>query len=165
MASTESSKNDATSVMQVLADYYRTFSTLDLEKTSAFFHEPALLVGQRGVLAVPAHAELAVAVASTFEDLRSRGYGRSELSQPKLTMLSGTAALVIDVAERYKTDGQPLDRAGVTYVLQKTDPGWQIAVLVLHDPGGAVPASSQTPSSRFILARHFFPPAVLNDFC
>ncbi|MFZ0036088.1 MAG: hypothetical protein WAK91_01610 [Candidatus Acidiferrales bacterium] len=56
----------------------------------------------------------------------------------KLTMLSGTAALVIGVAERHKTDGQPLDRAGVTYVLQKTDAGWKIAVLVLHDPGGAV---------------------------
>jgi hypothetical protein len=61
------------------------------------------------------------------------------LSRPKLTVLSATAALVIGVAERYKTDGQPLDRAGVTYVLQKADAGWKIAVIVLHDPGGAAP--------------------------
>jgi hypothetical protein len=139
MASTGISNNDATAVMQILADYYRTFSTLDLQKTLAFFHEPSLLIGQRGVIAAPTHAELAVAFAPTLEDLRSRGYGRSELSRPKLTVLSATAALVIGVAERYKTDGQPLDRAGVTYVLQKADAGWKIAVIVLHDPGGAAP--------------------------
>jgi hypothetical protein len=40
MASTGISKNDAAAVMQLLADYYRTFSTLDLQKTLAFFHEP-----------------------------------------------------------------------------------------------------------------------------
>jgi hypothetical protein len=72
--------------------------------------------------------------APALEALRSRGYGRSELTQPKLNMLSATAALVIGVADRFKTDGQPLDRAGVTYVLQKVDASWKIAVLVLHDP-------------------------------
>ena len=134
MASAGISKDDAAGVMQLLTDYYRTFSTLDLQKTLAFFHEPSLLVGPQGVFAAPTHAELAVVFAPTMEALRLRGYGRSELTQPNLNLLSATAALVIGVAERYKTDGQPLDRAGVTYVLQRIDAGWKIAVLVLHDP-------------------------------
>ena len=139
MGSTGISKNETAAVMQVLADYYRAFSTLDLQKILPFFHQPSLLVGQQGVFAVTNHAELAVVFTPTMEGLRSRGYGRSELSQPKLSLLSATAALVIGVAERYKTDGQPLDRAGVTYVMQKTDAGWKIAVTVLHDPGVAPP--------------------------
>ena len=139
MASTGISKNEAAAVMQVLTDYYRAFSTLDLQKILPFFHQPSVLVGQQGVFAAPNHAELAVVFTPTMEGLRSRGYGRSELSQPKLTLLSETAALVIGVAERYKTDGQPLDRAGVTYVMQKTDAGWKIAAIVLHDPGVAAP--------------------------
>jgi len=47
--------------------------------------------------------------------------------------------LVIGVAERYKADGQPLERAGVTYLLQKTDSGWKITVLILDDSAGAAP--------------------------
>jgi hypothetical protein len=37
------------------------------------------------------------------------------------------------VALRFKVDGQPLERAGVTYLLQKVDQNWKITVLVTHD--------------------------------
>src|ERR1700734_4505335 len=55
MASTGISKNEAAAVMQVLTDYYRAFSTLDLQKILPFFHQPSVLVGQQGVFLAPTH--------------------------------------------------------------------------------------------------------------
>jgi hypothetical protein len=69
-----------------------------------------------------------------MEGLRARGYGRSELSRPQVHLLSATASLATGVALRYKTDGQELERVGVTYLLYKAESGWKIAVVVLHDP-------------------------------
>jgi ketosteroid isomerase-like protein len=52
----------------------------------------------------------------------------------QMKRLSATTTLASGVAIRYKTDGQELERTGVTYVLHKTDNGWKIAVTVGHDP-------------------------------
>jgi hypothetical protein len=41
--------------------------------------------------------------------------------------------VVTGVAERFKVNGEKLERAGVTYVLHKGDTGWRIVVLILHD--------------------------------
>jgi len=125
--------------MQVLSDYYRAFSSLDLQKILPFIHEPTLLMAPQGVVAAPTRTEVAAVIAPTLEGLRARGYGRSELTRTRLTLLGSASALVIGVAERYKADGQPLERAGVTYLLQKTDSGWKITVLILDDSAGAAP--------------------------
>ena len=47
-------------------------------------------------------------------------------------VLSATTTFVRGVALRYKLDGQELERVGVTYILQKADNAWKIAVLILH---------------------------------
>mgnify|MGYP001617037879 CR=1 FL=1 len=125
--------SDEAAVTRVLADYYSAFSTLNLEATLPYFHEPCLFIGPQGVGAVTTSAGLAGIIAPAMENLRARGYGRSELSLQQLKLLSATASLASGTAIRYKTDGQELDRVGVTYLLHKTDSGWKIAVLVLHD--------------------------------
>lgn len=130
--------SDEASVIEVLADYYRAFSTLDLQKILPFFHEPSLLMAPQGVIAATTRTELAAVFAPTLEGLRLRGYGRSELTRSKSIMLSQASALVHGVAERYKTDGQLLESVGVTYLLQKTDACWKIAVFILSGP--ATPA-------------------------
>jgi len=129
--------NDEAAVIQVLRDYYRAFSSLDLQKILPFIHEPALLMAPQGVVAAPTRTEVAAVIAPTLEGLRAKGYARSELARPQVTMLSSASALVIGVAERFKTDGRPLENAGVTYLLQKTSAGWKIAVLILDDSGSA----------------------------
>jgi hypothetical protein len=68
-----------------------------------------------------------------FEGLRARGYGRSELNLQQVKLLSATAALASGVALRYKTDGQELERVGISYLLYKADTGWKIAVVGLHE--------------------------------
>lgn len=74
-----------------------------------------------------------------MEGLRTKEFGRSELSVGYVKSLSASETLVTGVAIRYKRDGQELERAGVTYVLHKTELGWKIAVIVMHDPHEIAP--------------------------
>jgi len=120
-------------VTQVLTDYYRDFSSLNLQSILPYFHEPCLIIGPHGVFAAPTRSMLPPAFTPVVESLRSKGYGRSELSIRQFKSLSPATVLVTGVALRFKVDGQPLERAGVTYVLQKVDQNWKIAVLVTHD--------------------------------
>jgi hypothetical protein len=119
--------------LRTLTDYYTAFSALDVQKFLPYFHEPSLLVGPQGIFAASTRADLATAFAPAVESLRVRGFGRSELSPRQSKMLSETAALVTGVAIRYKSDGQELERVGVTYILHRNDAGWKIAVVALHD--------------------------------
>jgi hypothetical protein len=114
---------DESAVLQVLADYYAAFGTLNVQAFLPYFHEPSLLIGPQGVFAAPTHAVLASAFSPAVEGLRARGFGRSELSVHEVKSLSATAALVTGVARRLKVDGNELERAGVTYVLHKADTG------------------------------------------
>jgi ketosteroid isomerase-like protein len=134
MASPGSIGNDETDVVRVLHEYYSAFSALNVEAVLPFFHEPSLLIGPQGPFAATTHTLLAAAIAPAMESLRARGFRRTELSVRNLKSLSATATLIGGVARRYKLDGQELDQAGVTYVLHKSDSGWKIAVLILHDP-------------------------------
>jgi hypothetical protein len=102
------------SVNQVIADYYRDFSTLNVQGILPYFHEPSLLVGPQGVIPIPDRAALVAVFGPVIEGLRAKGYGRSELELGYVKSLSSSAALIGGVAVRYKTDGQQLERGGVT---------------------------------------------------
>lgn len=125
--------DDKAAVIRVLDEYYRAFGTLDVQAILAYYHEPCLLVGPQGVVAVPTHAAMVAPFTTVMEGLRARGYGRSELSMPHIRQLSATATLASGVAVRYRTDGQELERVGVTYLLYKADDRWTIAATVTHD--------------------------------
>jgi hypothetical protein len=126
--------DDKTAATQVLADYYATFSTLDLQAILPYFHEPSFLMGAGNVAATSTHAALTAVLTPAIEGLLSKGYARSELTNLRLRQLSATTISASGIAVRYRTDGQELERGGVTYLLHKTDTGWKIAVLVAHDP-------------------------------
>jgi ketosteroid isomerase-like protein len=123
-------------VTHVLSNYYEAFSKLDVQAILPYFHEPALLIGSLGVLALPTAAALIPVFGPAMEDLRVRGYSRSELSLEQIKLLSANSALAIGVAIRRKADGQELERKSVTYLLHKADSDWKFAVVVLHDTDG-----------------------------
>jgi hypothetical protein len=125
--------------LRTLADYYRAFSTLEARAVSPYFHEPSLLVSPQGVFAAPTFAAVASLFTHIMEGLRTREFGRSELSVGSVTSLSASATLVTGVATRYMRNGQELERAGVTYILHKAEVGWKIAVIVMHDPQQVAP--------------------------
>jgi hypothetical protein len=116
------------SVNQVIADYYRDFSTLNVQAILPYFNEASLLVGPRGVIPIPNHAALAAVFGPVMEALRAKGYGRSEFEPVYGKSLSSSAALIGGVAVRYNADGQQLERVGITYLLHKTERGgWKFA--------------------------------------
>lgn len=124
---------DRAAVTRVLADYSSAFGTLDVQAILPYYHEPCLLVGPQGAVAVPDHDTMAAAFTPMIESLRARGYARSEFSMPHIKQLSATAALASGVAVRYKADGQELERLGVSYLLHKADDRWTITVTAIHD--------------------------------
>jgi len=125
--------DDQSAITALLADYYRAFSTLHLPSIVAYFHEPCLLVGPQGVSSAPTRPVLTASLTPLMETLRHNGYARSELVNQQFKSLSSSAALLTGVAVRFKHDGQELSRAGLTYVMHKTDLGWKIAALITHD--------------------------------
>ena len=133
MASPSSPSNDQADVIRVLNEYYRAFSTLNVEAVLCYFHEPSFLIGPHGAFAATTHALLATAITPAMEGFRVRLFGRTELGVRNLKSLSATTTLVEGVARRYKHDGEGLDKAGVTYVLHRADSVWKIAVLIVHD--------------------------------
>lgn len=122
---------------RALDEYYRAFSTLDLQTVLPYFHEPCQLIAAQGVMAAPSRTDLATAITPAIEGLRARGYGRSDLALRSIQALNENTVLAIGVAIRFKLDGQELERAGVTYVLHHSGDAWRIATMILHDPGEA----------------------------
>jgi ketosteroid isomerase-like protein len=125
--------SDITDVTQFLKKYYDTFSTLDVESITPFFCEPCIFISPQGVVAAQSYEHLKGVFGTITETLRSKEYGRSELTNLRVQQMSNTTVLASGIAVRYKRDGQELERVGVTYVLQKSDDGWRIAATVIHD--------------------------------
>ena len=126
---------DEAAVNRMLDEYYAAFSTLNIQAILPYFHQPALLIGPPGVIALPTPAAVLPIFTPVMQNLRARGYGRSELDQRKVKLLSAKSALASGIAVRYKSDGQELERVGIIYMLHKTDDAWKFAVMVLHDAG------------------------------
>ncbi len=121
------------SLRQVLSDYYAAFSTLDIQAVLPYFHQPALLIGPQGIIALPTPTALVPVFAPVMEGLRRQNYQRSEFDLQLLKLLDGKSALATGVAVRYTRVGKELSRAGLTYLLRKTGETWKFAVMVLHD--------------------------------
>ena len=132
--------NNEDAVNQVLTDYYKAFSTLTVQSILRYFHQPALLIGP-SVIALPTAEAVVPIFGPVMESLRQRGYLRSEFSLQHLRLLSTTSALAVGVAIRYKTDGQVMERVGLTYLLHKGDSGWKFAVMVVHDTDKVAPSN------------------------
>src|SRR5215471_1993058 len=97
-------------VNQVIVDYYRDFSTLNVQAILKYFNEPSLLVGPQGVMPISDHAALTAVFGPVMEGLRAKGYGRSEFELGYVKSLSSSITLIGGVAVRFKTDGQQLER-------------------------------------------------------
>jgi ketosteroid isomerase-like protein len=119
--------DDNAVVTQALGEYYKAFSTLDPQAILPHYCEPSLVISPLGVIAMPTHAAMVAAFVPLMEDLRARGFGRSELTALRVERLSATATLASGIAVRYKTSGQELEQVGVTYLVHKADDRWKIA--------------------------------------
>jgi hypothetical protein len=118
------------SALETIHEYYEAFSTLDLGAIASYFSEPTVTIAAQGVFSAGTRTAFADALAPLVQQLRAKGYGRSEFVQPQVTMLGESDALVRGVAVRYTAAGPELERVPLSYLLHRTGAGWKIAVLV-----------------------------------
>src|SRR5262249_44725851 len=111
--------------------YYRAFSTLDAGAITPYFHEPAMIRARAGIFIANTSADIKNFFGRSIEDLRKRGYGRSEFSLTEIKLLGDSGAFVAGVAIRIKTSGEELERVPITYMVHKNDAGWKIALVAL----------------------------------
>ncbi len=121
------------SALEAILEYYKAFSTLDLNAIVSYFCEPSMTIAPQGVFSAANRGTLADSLAPIVQSLRAKGYGRSEFVQPQVTMLGETDALVRGVAVRYTAAGPELERIPISYLVHRSDAGWKIAVLVAEN--------------------------------
>ena len=125
--------DDISTVTGVLYDYYAAFSSLEPEVIAPYFHEPCIFISPQGVAATLTHDDVKDVSRAIAEGLRPRGYKKSDLTALQVKRMSDTAILASGIAVRSKSDGNELERVGVTYLMHKSNDRWKIAVTVIHD--------------------------------
>jgi len=101
--------NNEDAVNQVLTDYYKAFSTLTVQSILRYFHQPALLIGPSGVIALPTAEAVVPIFGPIMESLRQREYLRSEISVNQLAVSQRHIGIGDGrghtVQDRWSTDG------------------------------------------------------------
>jgi len=115
--------------LAAIHNYYKAFSTLDLDACVPFFTLPCMFIGLRGTFAVANREDLARVLGPTFEALKTKNYQRSEFIEPQLTTLTENTALVRGVAVRYQASGTELGRVAISYMVHQGGGEWKIAVV------------------------------------
>src|SRR5215467_8202171 len=119
------------SPLDAVHEYYRVFSTLDMNAIVSCYCEPCLTIAPQGMSSASNRAAVGDFLAPLVGALKAKGYGRSEFVQPQVTMLGEAAALVRGVAVRYTAAGSEMERIPLSYLMHRGDAGWKIAVLVV----------------------------------
>jgi ketosteroid isomerase-like protein len=120
-------------IARTYTDYFEAFQTLDPEAVLPYYHTPFLALTPAGVRAVDDVADARAMFADMMKALRERGYARSGWARLGLRQLSADTAMVSCEVTRYRADGTALERFGATYAFRKTEAGWRIAMLTIHD--------------------------------
>jgi ketosteroid isomerase-like protein len=125
--------DETDAIRRTFTEYFQVFQTLRPEAVASFYHVPCLALSPQGVTVMTTSEEVRALFRTMRTALQARHYARSERGDLQVKVLSGQTALVSTRVARYATDGKELEQFGATYLLRKTDAGWKIAVLTIHD--------------------------------
>jgi hypothetical protein len=118
-----------TEALLAVHDYYKAFSTLELEACLPFFTLPSMFIGLRGTFAVANREDMAKVLGPALEALKTKDYQRSEFLEAQLTALTENTSLVRGVAVRYRASGTELERVPISYLVHLSGAVWKIAVV------------------------------------
>lgn len=107
----------------------------------AFFGEPAFVSFPNQIMALNTRSDIDAFIERLLSGLAAMDYSHSVMSDPRVSLLSDTAALFSAIATRVKKDGSELQKTGFTYLLRKGDAGWKIHVIMATDPDKLVSAN------------------------
>lgn len=131
-------RHDEDSILAVLRGVEAAFSDADLPRYLSFFHSSYLIMAPAGVIVPSSEDEALALLRSQIENLRARGYSRSELDRTTVKVLSATTALAAVEWIRHKADEEELERLGATYAFFKGEHGWKIVMVTVHSPATLV---------------------------
>lgn len=123
---------DQEAILAVLRGVEAAFSEGDLPRWLSFFHSPYLIMAPEGVIAPSSESEALTLLRPQMDNLRARGYARSELNRATVKLLSSTTALAAVEWIRRKANKEELERLGATYALFKGEDGWKIVMVTVH---------------------------------
>jgi ketosteroid isomerase-like protein len=131
------SRNE-TEIVDTFTNYSIAFETLDPRAVLPYYYEPCMLISPQGVAVMTTREQVVEFFTKVMTDLRERAYVRSVMVDLEAKQLSDTLAIVSGVGVWYKSDGNELQRFGLTYTLRRGDAGWKIVVGAVHDVDAAL---------------------------
>jgi ketosteroid isomerase-like protein len=130
--------DDKEAITRTYTAYFQAFQTLNPQAVLPYYHVPSMLLSPQGVTIMATATEVEALFSQIIEGLKARNYARSELTDLRVQQLSDSIAMLSISGVRYTTDGEQLERLGVTYTLRKTDASWQIVLTTIHDPDSII---------------------------
>ena len=125
-------------VDQVVVDYFRDFSNLDLKAIVSYFHLPCTFIVPQEVFVFPSASEVEGFWGPRFTDLKAQRFGHTERAAGNVRALNDDTAIASSLAVRYSEDGVELERRGATFILRKNGGEWKIVSLVHHSPDNVI---------------------------
>ena len=126
-------EEDRVAATQALVDYFNAVITLDTQRVSQYCNEPFMYLDSARSSSFATRSDVEAWLKPGFAALKERGYGRSEWPQLQVKVLGNGVALASALIVRYKVDGTEMSRAGATYFMRKTQDGWKLVSLTVHD--------------------------------
>lgn len=114
--------------------YFTVFQMGDARAITPYYHVPSLFLSSAGSYALTSIRDTELFFERLIYALKSRGYARSVLTQVQITPLTEDMALVNARGERWKRDGELLERISALYTMRKQDGTWRIASATMYDP-------------------------------
>ena len=114
--------------------YFTVFQMGDPRAITPYYDVPSLFLSPAG-----SHALTSVREAEQFFErllyaLRARGYARSVLTHVQVKPIAADLALVNARGERYKRDGELLERISALYTMRLAEDTWRIASATMYEP-------------------------------
>ena len=125
---------DEAAIVETFRNYVQSFQSLEPRALVPYFQLPCLFISDQGVRVMANAGELQAFIAQLMENLKGRGFARSEVADMRVSRMSENIALVSVRRIRHKVDGSELERLGETYTLRKIDDGWKLSAAMVHDP-------------------------------
>jgi hypothetical protein len=114
--------------------YFTVFQMGDPRAITPYFHIPSLFLSSAGTYALTSVREAEQFFDRLIYGLRTRGYARSVLTHVQIKSLTDDLALVNARGERFKRDGELLERISALYTMRKAEGTWRIASATMYDP-------------------------------
>ena len=118
--------------------YREAYTNLDIDAIVDHYTVPMLSVTEKGLYWLSLEEDVRKVMGAYLDTLREREYDRGRIDSIAYHHLTDRDVIASSTWTRFTTDDEVLERLGTTYLLRRTDEGWQIAMTLLHGPGTAL---------------------------